>query len=125
MKLFIAHASAFPYEEKVYAPVRGLCERDGHEAVFPQDGAYGPRNWRESITGADAFVLDASVPSTGAGIEAGWASAAGVPVIAVHEKGSVPSTVVAYIAAAIVEYDGPEDLSAKLGRALASLSERA
>ncbi len=120
MNIFVAHASAFDYENKLYAPLRAFGDELGHEITLPHERGH---QWdsREVIKGCDAFILDASVPSTGAGIEAGWASAAGVPILVVHERGSRPSAVVEFIASEVIEYEGTEDLVAKLGQALAGL----
>lgn len=120
MKIFVAHASAFSFEAKLYEPLRSSALNTEHELLLPEE-AGETWNTKEVIDGADVFVLDASLPSTGAGIEAGWAHAAGVPIIAIHEKGSVPSSVVSYIAAAEFEYEEGDDLIAKLTAALAAL----
>lgn len=123
MKIFIAHASAFAFEEKLYVPLRAFAKESGHEIMLPHENgdAWDSHNF---IKTCDVFVIDASVHSTGAGIEAGWASAAGVPIIAIHEKGSQPSAVIPMIAPTILTYDGPEDMVAKLSTALAGLLVR-
>ncbi len=118
MKLFVAHSSAFDFRTKIYGPLRASALNATHEILLPEE-AGATWNTKEVIESCDIFVLDASVPSTGAGIETGWAHAAGVPIIVIHEKGSTPSTVVAYVAQVAFEYESPEDLVEKLGAALA------
>lgn len=118
MKLFVAHPSAFDFRKKLYEPLRGSALNAAHEILLPEETG-DTWNTKEVIESCDIFVLDASAPSTGAGIETGWAHAAGVPIIVIHEKGSVPSTVVAYVAKVAFEYESPEDLIGKLGAALA------
>lgn len=120
MKIFVAHASAFDYKKKLYEPLRDSALNAEHEILLPEE-AGETWNTKEVIESADAFLLDASLPSTGAGIEAGWAHAAGVPIVVIHEKGSVPSSVVSYIAASEFVYDDADDLIAKLSGTLSGL----
>lgn len=120
MKIFVAHASAFDYEQKLYAPLRAFAKAEGHEVVLPHEQGE-TWNTHDAIASSDVFILEASVPSTGAGIEAGWAHAAGIPIIALHEKESAPSTVVPLIARMVISYESQEDLVAQVSTALSSL----
>lgn len=120
MKLFLAHASAFDFETKLYTPIRASALNAEHEFVLPEE-ANDLWNTKDVITSSDAFIADVSLPSTGAGIEIGWAHAAGVPIIAIHEKGSVPSAVISYVAQSEFEYEDGADLVSKLAAALAAL----
>lgn len=120
MKIFLAHASAFDFRAKLYVPLRASALNTEHELLLPEE-AGETWNTKDVIESSNVLVLDASAPSTGAGIEAGWAHAAGVPVIVIREKGSAPSTVVSFIAQGEFEYENAGDLVEKLSAALAAL----
>ncbi len=122
MKIFVAHASAFDFEGKLYNPIRASELSRAHEFIMPEEEKYkGTWNTKEAIESCSLLIADASVPSTGAGIEMGWANASGIPVIVIHEKGSLPSTVVKYLTDTILEYENGGDLAEKLANALAQM----
>lgn len=120
MKIFVAHASSFDFRKKLYEPIRASALNSEHEFILPEEPG-DIWNTKEVIESCGAFVAEVSVPSTGAGIEIGWANAAGVPIIAVHEKGSAPSAVIPYVSKMTFEYDSSAGLIEKIGNALASL----
>lgn len=120
MKIFVAHASSFDFEEKLYEPLRASALNTEHEITLPEERD-ATWNTKDVIESSDVFVAEVSLPSTGAGIEIGWANAAGVPIIAIHEKGSTPSTVISYVAQSEFEYEGADDLISKLDAALKAL----
>lgn len=120
MKLFVAHASDFDFRAKLYEPLRQSPLNAEHEIILPQETGREAMT-RELIAGCDALIIDVSRPSTGAGIEAGWASAAGVPIIAVYEIGSTVSNAITYVTPQVLSYESPADLVAKLTTALSAL----
>jgi nucleoside 2-deoxyribosyltransferase len=122
MKIFIAHASSFPYEEKLYAPIRASELARTHEFILPEEQKYnGTWNTKDAIKSCDVMIADVSAPSTGAGIELGWADAAGTPIIAIYEKGSTPSTVIRYLTQTVIEYENQVDLLIKIEEALSKI----
>lgn len=124
MKIFLAHASAFPFEEKLYAPLRASALSREHTFLFPEEQKYGGIwNTKEEIAKSDVLVVDVSVPSTGAGIEMGWAETFNVPIIAIHEKGSTPSATVSYVTTTVIVYDDSDDLISKLTPALDAIKK--
>ena len=65
---FIAHASNFDFRTKLYEPLRSSILNEAHEFVLPQEEGTEIVT-RDLIKEIDLFVVDASMPSTGAGIE--------------------------------------------------------
>lgn len=122
MKIFVAHASAFEYEQKLYEPIRASELAQMHEFILPEEQKYkGTWNTKEVIGSCDLLIVDVSLPSTGAGIEMGWANAFQIPIVAIYEKGSMPSTVIKYVTKTSFEYDSPADLVTKLSQALTDI----
>lgn len=122
MKIFVAHASAFNFKENLYEPIRASELSRAHEFILPEEEKYkGTWNTKEVIESCGLLIADASVPSTGAGIEMGWANASGTPIIVIYEKGSTPSSVVTYLTDTVIEYENPTDLIEKLTATLAHI----
>jgi nucleoside 2-deoxyribosyltransferase len=117
MKVYIAHASGYGFKEQLYVPLRASALNSEHELNLPQEGTIEEIT-REMIAGSDVVVADVSHPSLGVGIEIGWANAAGVPVIAMHEKGANVSFSIDNAINDRFEYEGPDDMIAKLAAAL-------
>ena len=76
---------------------------------------------QDLIKNADAMIAEVSLPSTGQGIEIGWASIFKVPIICIHEKGSRYSPALMYVTETFIEYESAEDMIIKLSSALQAL----
>ncbi len=120
MKIFVAHASSFDFKNKLYAPIRESVLNTEHEFFLPQETG-DEEVTLETIKNSDALVCEVSMPSTGAGIEMGWASAYGVPILGIYEKGSGPSTSIEYIAKTYSEYSSADEMIKIIKEFLSSL----
>jgi len=81
-----------------------------HVLVFPHDCGDGVQDSRSIIQSCDLVVAEVSYPSTGMGIELGWANACGKAVIAVHKQDIKPSASLNVITDRIYSYSSPDDL---------------
>lgn len=117
MQIYVAHSSNFDFKTKLYAPLRGSALNTEHEILLPQEGEIGEIT-REMINGCDVLVAEVSAPSLGVGIEIGWADAAGVPVIAMSEKGAQVSFSIDNAVTERFEYENVDDMLAQLVAAL-------
>lgn len=120
MKIFLAHSSDFDFRKKLYEPLRGSSLNDEHDIHLPQEGGKEEIT-KEMIKNTDVFIVDVSMPSTGAGIETGWADVFGVPIIAMHEAGSRSSSSINKLTNHHIEYTNPQDMIQKLSSALKNL----
>ena len=118
MKIYLAHSTHFDFKEKLYTPLRGSTLNTEHELLFPHEIDAPPEITRDMIRECDALVADVSAPSLGVGIEMGWADAFHKPVIAISEKGSRVSFSINNVVTERFEYDGSDDMLAKLGATL-------
>lgn len=66
--------------------------------VFPHDRAEDVKLTKENINACQLVLVEVSIPSTGSGIELGWANAAGKPIIAFNQGGSDPSPALKFVA---------------------------
>jgi hypothetical protein len=117
MKIFVAHSSKFQYETKLYAPLRASELAKTNEFIFPH--AHGAIwNTKHDVSHAGVVVAEVSLPSTGVGMELGWADSANVPIILIHEQGISEPPFTKYVTSTVIEYSSGDDLVAKLQRAL-------
>lgn len=109
MKLFICHSGDFDYVSKLYEPLRASLELRDHELYLPHEDGRNVKT-KDVITSADVVIAEVSLPSTGQGIELGWADAASVPIIALYEAGSDYSKSTGYIAKQMSEYRDVDEM---------------
>ncbi|HWY79062.1 MAG TPA: hypothetical protein VNW29_01765 [Candidatus Sulfotelmatobacter sp.] len=113
MKIFISHSRAFNYREELYKPLRNSELNKKHEIIFPHEDEQ-ERETKDSIRDADLVVAEVSFPSTGEGIELGWANASYVSIICFYKSGSKISNALQHVTADIFVYDSMDSMIAKI-----------
>ncbi len=113
MRIYVAHSNSFDYQEKLYKPLRASSLNAEHEFVLPHEGEQHI-DTKEVIRNCDVVIAEVSEPSTGEGIELGWANMMGKPVVCIHESGKNPSRSLSYISNEFIIYSDFLDLLTKL-----------
>ena len=109
MKLYLAHSSGYDYVTELYEPLKaGLST--SYEIFFPHDTHKAGVNSKEIIPTCDVVIAEVSYPSTGQGIELGWADLNNVPIICFFRTGASASSALRFICSTIVEYETAEDM---------------
>lgn len=112
MKIYLSHSSAYNYEHKLYQPIKNSTLMNSNEILFPHESKL--TNTKDYIKTCDIVIAETSLPSTGQGIELGWAESFGVPIICFYEKGATITTSLEFITNNIIEYESSTDLIEKL-----------
>lgn len=105
MNIYISHSTSFDYERELYQPFKNspLCTL--HTLTFPHERSSEPFNTKNYLATCDLVIAEVSYPSTGQGIELGWASILNVPIIAIHQKGVAVSSSISIVASTIIQYE--------------------
>lgn len=122
MKIYVSHASTYDFEKELYVPLRASGLVVQHDIVFPHDGENAGQDSREAIRASDLVIADVSYPSTGQGIELGWASYSNIPIVCIYKKGMVISSALKLITDTFLEYENAEDMIAQLTKRLIAAS---
>lgn len=120
MKIIVTHASSFDYEKEFYEPLRNAVEGTSHELIFPHIWHAQNKSTKEFLNGADLVIGEVSYPSTGQGIEFGWADMLNVPILFLRKQGAKSSSTLKYLKGDFLEYTNPEDLVQKVRSYFAS-----
>lgn len=112
MKIFISHASCYDFEKELYEPLRKAQFFQEHEVVLPMQKDNFDTSL-ETVQSCDLIIADVSYPSTGQGIELGWAYILNIPVICIYKKGSKYSGAIPEIFDILIEYNDIEELIKK------------
>lgn len=118
MKIYVSHARNFDFKNDLYKPLKesGLPI----EFIFPHEQSTESFNIKELFQnhGVDYVLAEVSTPSTGQGIELGWADVFGVPIFCFCKTGTNPAGSLKVITEKTFEYGDDVDLVNKLASQL-------
>ncbi len=114
MKIYLGHATSFDYENELYAPFKKSKLMQDHEMVLPHSEFRIPWSTLDVIKSCDLFIAEVSYPSTGLGIELGWANIFNRQILCIHKTGITPSAALKIITNHCVEYNNIENLIKKI-----------
>jgi nucleoside 2-deoxyribosyltransferase len=120
MKIFVAHSSYYDFLNELYIPLRSSTLNKEHEIFLPQEKGPAPVTL-DIIKNSDLVVAEVSYPSTGQGIELGWANIFKVPIICISKEGTKISRSLSKITDNFLEYKDSDDMIKKLTQRLSSL----
>ncbi len=114
MKIYISHSSKYDYTSKIYNPIKNSNLIQSNIFFLPHEAENKIRNTKEIISNYDLVIAEVSLPTTGQGIELGWADYAKTPILCIYEKGTQISSALKFITNQFIEYESTEDMVKKL-----------
>lgn len=94
MKIYVSHPSSINYREELYPWLREALS--DYEFMLPHE-THELRFSKQLIEGLDLVIAEIFEPSTGQGIELGWANAANVRIVALYRAAATSSASVGLI----------------------------
>ena len=120
-KIYVTHSSNFDFKSNLYDPLRASSLNKEFELILPHEKMDEPFNSRKLFDdGCDLILAEVSFPSTGQGIELGWANAIKIPIICIYKRKSKISGGLKVITKNFIEYETSQDLIKKLKEKLAN-----
>ena len=110
MKIYIGHSRDINYFEELYKPVRELEKNLSHNFLLPHEINAESNNGRNFYNEIDFFIAECSMPSTGLGIELGWAYDNKIPIVCIYKKGKKVSGSLNSVTNKFYEYETVEEL---------------
>lgn len=84
IKIYVAHSRSFDFKKELYEPIRKNFLNNEHTFILPHEHSEEPFNSKDYLKDeADLVIAEVSEPSTGLGIELGWADAHQVLIICI------------------------------------------
>jgi len=114
MKIYIIHASSYNFKDELYKPLRESKLNEYHSLILPYDVSESPINSKQTIQETNMVIAEVSYPSTGEGIDLGWANIYEKRIVCVHKTGSRYSETLKFISTEFIEYSSSQDLVEKL-----------
>lgn len=84
--IYLAHSSKFDYKKDLYEPIKRSNLASLYDFIYLMDNPGNLPNTKEMIRKFHAVIAEISYPSTGAGVEIGWADAFDMPIILIHNN---------------------------------------
>ncbi len=95
---FISHPSGgMQHTPAFFSTIQAFAEEKGIDVIFPHDIGEDVQLRKEAMEKTDLMIVEVSIPSTGSGIEMGWAHNAGIPIHAFHQGSSEPSPAMKFV----------------------------
>jgi nucleoside 2-deoxyribosyltransferase len=106
----LAHATSFNYREALYAPLQQLILPQA-KIIFPHLKTTEAMDSKSLIAHSDLVLAEVSYPSTGTGIELGWANMLNKPIYCLYQANRKYSTSLAVITTHMIAYENSQELS--------------
>lgn len=100
-------------EVKLYDPLRNSILLKEYDFVFPHENSREPYPTKDKLEKSDLILAEVSFPSTGQGIELGWADMKNIPIMLVYIRGANPSKSLKEISAKSYGFKNFSDLEKK------------
>ena len=113
MKILVVHATNSNFREELYKPLRESSLNKDHHIHLPQE--HGRETiTKEFIKSCNLIIAECTFPSTGQGIELGWADIYNIPILCVSKKETLPSRVLHYVTSNFIVYEDSADMIAQI-----------
>lgn len=125
MRIYIAHSSSFDFRTELYTPIKESALANEHTFVLPHDVSDTPFSSKDFFANeCDLVIAEVSLPSTGTGIELGWANAAGVPIVCMHKTGAKVTSALASVTKTVLGYASTPELIEHISSTVQSTKPR-
>ena len=112
MNIYVSHSTKFDYKTELYLPLRNSELNSQHTFILPHEASEGLFNTKELFhsKGCDLVIAEVSYPSTGQGIELGWADMFTIPIVGIYKDGVTPAESVHTVISKFMMYTSRENM---------------
>ena len=110
MKIYVAHSREYDYINELYLPIRNHAGFEKHTIILPHEVSNQSSNSRDFYKDIDFMIAECSYPSTGMGIELGWAYDDHIPIYCIHKNHMKISNSINAVTQNIFEYTSIEEM---------------
>ena len=121
MKIYVAHSTSFDFRAELYQPLRAIADEQ-RTFIFPhEDDTF--KHTKQIIADSDLVLAEVSYPSTGQGIELGWAECLGTAIVCIYKAGYKPSSSLNTVSDTFIEYASSDDIARLVRHALGNIGQ--
>ena len=104
MRVYIAHSREFDYVKELYEPLRKDKYFEECDLILPHERDNNSCNARDFYRNIDVVIAECSYPSTGLGIELGFAYDDKTPIYCLYRSGAHFSNAIKAVSDKFYEY---------------------
>lgn len=124
MNIYIAHSTHFDYKTELYQPLKFSELWGQYSFILPHDTQNEPINSKQFVSKCDLIIAEVSYPSTGTGIELGWANMYNRKILCIHKESCKPSSSLMMVSSDFLTYSSQHELIQKLSGWIKSYSSK-
>lgn len=121
MNIFITHSRGYDFRNELYLPLRNSELSALHSIFLPHESEKSEIVTKDIIKKSDVIVAEVSFPSTGQGIELGWANGYKIPIICIYKRDSHISDSLRNITNRFIVYENKQDMIQQLEKYLSEV----
>jgi len=112
MKIYISHSRSFDFKKELYEQIRSSELNEQHEFILPHEESDGTYPVKQLLYSGECnlVIAEVSYPSTGQGIELGWADALGITVVCMYKDGAKVSPSVSSVTNKMMMYTDKQNM---------------
>lgn len=110
-RIYISHSKNYAFGEHLYKPIIESHLRDELDIILPYEVEGKVKNSKDIIAAVDMVIAEVSYPSTGQGIELGWADMLGKQIVGFYREGTQPSEGVKIIVPQLLSYKDDKEIT--------------
>ena len=110
MKIYVSHSTKYDFKKVLYEPLRNSVLNEHHDITLPHETTITPSSTKNIILAQDLIIAEVSCPSTGQGIELGWADSGDVRILCIYRSGNKFSSSLELITNSFIEYKDSDSL---------------
>lgn len=116
MIIYVGHSTSFNFKKELYEPLKNSNLAKVHKFIFPHEASSKDFASKALFLshGCDLVLAEVSFPSTGMGIELGWANANKIKIVCIHKEGTKFSESLKQVSQDFISYKDSQDLISKL-----------
>lgn len=117
LKIYVPHSNNFDFKNELYLPIRNSKLNNIYDFFLPHENNRKV-NTKNLIKSCDLVLAEVSYPSTGQGIELGWASIMSIPIICIYNENKKYSPALHYVSNQFIAYKNKTDMIEKITKIL-------
>ena len=124
MTIYISHSRNFDFQKELYEVLQNSSLAQKYELILPHRDSQDPFLASAKDFNKDRFNLvlaEISYPSTGQGIELGWANINNIPIVCIYKKGQKYTGAINSVSKTILEYSDLADILGEIEQMIAKI----
>lgn len=108
MNIVVTHSNNYDFVNELYIPIKNDNTLKVHNIHLPEESR--AIDTKELIKNCDLVIAEVSYPSTGQGIELGWANYVNKPIYCIYKKDKKFSSALKFITSKFYSYSDEREL---------------